>query len=362
MEYRNMKTIGIDIGALAITDDRLKVGVYRVTHELIKEIALRDKKNTYRLYSFQKDIPLTLPKNIQQRALTPSFGYKSIRLPWELFQYPVDIFIGPQQMLPNATIAKKIVIIYDIAFLRYPEWYAGSVKKLSDMTEQAVKNADVIIVISKSTKQEIMKVYEVDAKKIVVSYPGIYQLFTPYGEKYSNSRPYILYVGSQKRGKNLPNAIRAFAQFQKKTKVAYDFIWVGGDYWPDMEIDALLHSTKVNTYIKKIGVVSDETLAALYRGATAYFSPSYWEGFGLGAAEAMASGCPVIVSDRGAYPEVVKDAGIYVDPDDINQMVEALMSVTTNMKKRSMMIRDGIRRSKRFTWKKFAKAILDQYK
>ncbi len=336
--------IGVDAGALSITDDRLKVGVYRVVVNLLIELGKQDKTNTYRLYSF-RPLEQGMMRDFGSRmtnVVLPQKGWFRFWLPLELQRNPVDVFLGLSQALPFST-NYSIGFVYDVGFLRFPEAYPGSYESLKKQTESLVKQANKIITISQTTAQDLVKFFGVDKNKLTVAYPGVSKLLTARGKKFKSPRPYFLFVGALNRGKNIPTLLKAFALFNTKTKEQYDLLLIGGDYWFDTDIVPAAH-------VKRLGYVPDDELANYYRGAKALVMPSLWEGFCLPVVEAMASGCPVIVSRAGALPEIVGNAGILVDPMDVEGFANAMQEKISGAK--------GIVRSKVYSWERMAQSVL----
>ncbi len=347
--------IGVDAGALSVTDERLKVGVYRVSLHLLQQLASRDQQNKYRLYTFQKlseDVMSYMGEQCENVVLWPSAGWFSVRLPLELRVHPVDIFLGLSQAIPVST-ATNIGFVYDLGFLHHPEHYPDSYDRLKQMTADLVGRSKHIITISQSSAADLHQRFHVAIEDITVAYPGVDERFTTEGDVNIGDRPYFLFVGSLKRSKNIPMLLRAFARFIETTDKTYDLYLVGGDFWVDPEIAETIEGERLSDRVKLMGFVNDDTLPSLYRGAVAFVSPSSWEGFCLPAVEAMACGCPVIGSTTGAFPEVVRDAGILVDPVDQAELSRALTQVL-DVDRRSHMVAKGMRNAKQFTWSGFA--------
>lgn len=351
--------IGVDAGALSIRDDRLKVGVYRVTVNLLRELGKIDKTNEYRLYTFLPIADSQMKefgpwmKNVVVR---PVIGWSMIQIPIELRRHPVDVFLGLSQMIPISA-ARAIGFVYDLGFLRYPGAYPGSLARLEMQTKQLIKRSDHIVTISKSTQADIISNYRIDKKRVTVSYPGIDQRFTQHGPKHKEKNPYILYVGALKRGKNIPFAIRAFKKFLDESKKPYEFLIVGGDYWADHAIPHMIEELGLWNRVKLAGFVSDRALPSYYRGACALFLTSLWEGFCMPATEAMRSGCPVIYARTGSLPEIVADAGLVFAKDNETQAANALGKITTSVSLRKKLASIGRQRSKQFTWRAFAQSV-----
>lgn len=351
--------VGIDGGALSITDDRLKVGVYRVAYNLVKELPVVDKKNNYRVYRFSRGerARVLQSKNVEFIQL-PRPGFQKIWTPLELCMNPVDMYLGISQSLPYTLYdVTKIGFIYDVGFLDHPEFYRESHFTLSLQTAAVVRRARHIITISQSSADSIRRIYHVPKEKLTVAYLGVEKYFHPTGKKLVRSHPYLLFVGSLKPGKNVPMMLRAFAAFLSQSKQVYDFLLVGSDYWLDPGISATINSLGLQERVKIVGFVDDETLAEYYRGAKAMLTVSLIEGFGLPVVEAMASGCPVIGSTEGAYPEVVGDCGILADPADEQAIVSSIIRMTSDAELRARCIGRGRQRAKQFRWRTFARTV-----
>ncbi len=373
--------IGVDAGALSITDERLKVGVWRVTFNLLRGLSKLDRKNSYRLYSFGEGIRGI--GEIRKRwggrmneVRLPQAGWSTLWLPSHLRLFPVDVFLGLAQALP-ASLSRSIGFIYDVGFLTNPQAYGNSADKLAKQTQQLVNRANHIITISESSKQDIRNSYRIREDRVTVAYPGVDgkffkrpRLTKPKGEALRT--PYFLFVGSLNKAKDLPLALEAFALFLKQTKKPYDFLLIGGDYWPDPNVDQSINRLNIRNYVKQLGVVTDKELAMYYHGATALVTTALHEGFCLPAAEAMACGTPVVALDRGAMKEIVGSGGIIVEKRELKfaitnssgiksastNLANALLNVT-DRKTRQRLSKQATQRSTVFRWKTFAKHVLD---
>jgi glycosyltransferase involved in cell wall biosynthesis len=351
--------IGVDAGALGITDDRLKVGVYRVTSHLLQELGKIDSKNKYILYSFDpidERLMSEFGPNMENRVLWPVKGWFRFRLPLELRLHPVDLFLGTSQALPS-THAKKIGFIYDLGFFYNPKAYGKSLLKLRHQTQSLVAYADSIITISHASKKDILKEYSVPDSKITVSYPGVDDSFSTKGYVRHTKTPYFLYVGSLNKAKDIPRAIRAFGIFLKKIKKPFDFYLIGGDYWPDPHIGATIQSLGLQKSVKKLGIIPDDQLADYYKGATALFTTPYCEGFCLPAAEAMRCGTPVVTVGRGAMPEIVGNGGVISKSIDEGDIADSLYTIVTDTVLRNAVKKNAVIKAKQYNWTTFAKTV-----
>lgn len=380
--------VGVDGGALSVSDERLKVGVYKVSRRLLENLSQLDNSNNYRIYTMSEigeGIFSRRGGSVQTRVLSPRLGWSKIRIPIELFLHPVDVYLGLSQSLPhlfrmshnispvqpaypNTTPGKKnsklpflVGFVYDLGFLHNPDAYAVSFKRLSRQTSDLINRADCIVTISHATKSDIVDTYGYPAGNISVLYPGTDRIFSSGAKAYVHKKPYFLYVGALKPGKNIPLALRAFSYFLKKTDLQYDFILAGGDFWPDPEIAETISRYGIGASTILTGFVSDELLATYYRGASALICPSPTEGFCLPAAEAMASGIPVIAVRSGALPEVIGGAGIFVPPGNSADLGRAMQQIVQTPLLSAKLGRSGLHISQKYSWTSFARGVLELY-
>ncbi|MCX8008911.1 MAG: glycosyltransferase family 4 protein [Patescibacteria group bacterium] len=352
-------TIGVDAGALCVSDDRLKVGVYRVARRLLQELSTLDLENEYRLYSFHPlddDFMQTLSPNMENIVLRPKKGWFEFRLPASLLIHPVDLFLGVSQAVPIG-LQTNIGFIYDVGFLHYPHAYPQSQRSLARRTKQLVKRSEHIVTISETSKKDICHFYDVREDEVIVAYPGVDERFSPDGDVFHGSLPYFLHVGSLKPGKNIPAIIRAFSEFLKQADTEYALVIIGGNYWMDEKIFQVIHECNLEKYVRLIGYVPDDVLPQYYRGALAFVTASLTEGFCLPVMEAMACGCPVIASNTASFPEIIPEEQFLIDPENIEGYVHAMMEVVKNQELRSIAIAKGIAKSSEFSWKSFGETV-----
>jgi glycosyltransferase involved in cell wall biosynthesis len=350
-------TIGLDAGALTVTDARLKVGVYRMTAGILTQLLGKNRTGTVRAYGFG---PMTLDDvgNMQgqlEPALTiPSWGYSSVRLPLELAIRPVDCFIGASQMLPPYIRNPSVGCIYDVSFVTDPASYPESARKLTAQTADLVRRATRIVTISEASKREIIDRFGADGTRITVAYPGIGDVFCDAGSDAGRARPYLLYAGSLKRGKRIPVLFRAYRKaVDRLGDSAPDLVLAGGDFWRDPDIDRAVEELRLKDKVSMTGYVSDTVLASLYRSAVAFVSVSVGEGFCIPAAEAMRCGCPVIGVREAAMPETVGPGGILAGRDDEAGLASAMVMYATDAGRRARDARNGRDHASRFTWAAF---------
>lgn len=354
--------IGIDGGCLGVEDKRLKVGVYQVAFNLIKEWGrMRELEGKeILLYSFlpiEKEVMKEFGPRVKNIVVRPKRGWNWIWLPWRLRQDKPEVFWGISQSLPQFLPCPGVVLVHDLAFEHYPEYYPHSYNQLRRITFSAVKRAKKIVAVSWATKNDLVNFYRVPSQKIKVVWEGVDSFFKP-GKKGFFRKDYFLFVGALKPIKNIPKILEAYHLFLQKTGKNIPFVFAGGDRWLDEKIKPTVEKLGLEKKVKFLGYVSQEKLLKLYQGALAFVSPALYEGFGLTLLEAMACGCPVIAGNTGAQPEVVGKAGILADPSDVAGLAKAMEEIANNTTLRRKLAFAGRKRAQQFSWEKFAREII----
>lgn len=368
--------IGID--ATPILKQRVGVGNY--VFNLIKNLSLIDHENQYVMfYCHHSDVKEKILKvenpNFENRFIR--FPTKIMKLLWATVRLPkvdwmvggVDLYHSSAFYLNALSRGKSLLTIHDLNFLALRKltlwsgrWhYAFKIKGYA-------QKVDAIIADSQSTKNEIIKYLKIPEEKIHVIYLGCSQAFQPFPEsekkqkmmeKYSIKGDFILYVGTLEPRKNLKGLIQAYAQSRAKD----DFLLVlaGGKGWKYKHIFRLVKQLKLEDRVIFTGYMPDSDLPALYNSASVFVYPSFYEGFGLPPLEAMACGLPVIVSHTTSLPEVVGDAGVYVDPFDVEQISVSIDTVLSDTKLYQTLRQKGLKRAKLFSWEKTARETMKVY-
>lgn len=374
--------IGID-GNEANTirpDINARVGVNQYAFGLLHALYKIDKKNTYQIYlsSPPKD---DLPKerdNWEYRVFGPAKFWTQWRLPLELFfkKPRPDVFFSPNHYAPRFSPIPTVVSIMDLGFYRFPEQFKKKdLWQLKSWTEYSFKKAAHILAISESTKKDIATYYGVRPEKITVTYPGYdkekfkYQIsnikIRETKERYGIKGEYLLFLGVLKPSKNLEGLLEAFKILtsHKSQVTSYQLVIAGSKGWLYEEIFAKVKSFGLTDRVIFTDFVPDEDVPALMAGARAFVLPSFWEGFGIPVVEAMAVGTPVVVSDVGSLPEIVGDAGVIVNPYDLNSMAEGLQKVISLPENRYNRFKARVvRRAAGFDWLDTARRTLEVFK
>jgi len=256
-----------------------------------------------------------------------------------------------------------LITVCDLSFIRHPEWHPKDrVRHFQKFCLTELSEADAIITISEFSKKEIMELLGIAPTKIYVTHLGVDQSFTPNGEKMEGlPNRYILFVGNLEPRKNLVTLLHAYRSLSRDLRERYPLVIAGASGWLTKELKKVLHSFQGDEKPILTGYVPQDLLPNLYRGASLFIFPSFYEGFGLPVIEAMASGIPVVASDTTSLPEVVGDAGVLVNPYDMDEWKTAIVEVLGDEKRRMKMSEKGLERAKLFSWDKCARETLAIY-
>jgi len=353
--------IAVDCGAISFQDKRAQGGLATICTNLLVQLSLLDQRNQYDLYSFApltKSIVSHFERRVNLRVLSPSYGYKTIRLPLALWLDKPDVFLALAQAVPAFGVSRVIGFLYDLAFIKFPEAYQNN-QALKRQTDELVEKSAHLITISEASKLDIMENYHVPSERITVLYPGVSPAYTPDGSKYVQLEPYFLYVGQLKKTKNIPRLLEGFAEFLKTSKRSYQLVLVGSDLQLDSGIPHTIKRLGLQKRVISKGYLRMSELPKYYRGATAFISPALYEGFGLPLIEALRSGTPVITGNSSSMPEIVGDAGLTINVSSSEHIALALTQVAENEQLRQQLIKKGLTRAKDFSWRTFARGVLD---
>jgi len=366
-----MKTIWID-GYEANVPER--VGSGQVSFELLVNIEKQDKVNKYVV--LLPSLPLEdLPKERDgwnYKILRPNKLWTRIAIPWAYFRAKVkpDLIFTPTHYIPQFIKAKRVAIIFDLSYLKYPQMFKKEdLYKLKNWTKYSVVSSTHLITISNSTKKDIIKNYKVPSSKITVSYPGYDETkyhpvkdaykIAEIQEKYKISGSYIIYIGTIQPRKNLIRLINAFKKIDNlKLVIVGKIKGQGRKAWMNQDILERPSKLKIEDKVIFTDFVPAEELPFLLSGSTAFILPSLYEGFGIPVVEAMACGVPVIVSNVSSLPEVVGKAGLLIDPLSEDQIAGAIGLITGDKKLHARLSKLALEQAQKFSWKKMAKEVI----
>lgn len=358
----------IAIDARMITYDNMH-GIARYVYNLILQLAEIDKENRYTILvcshsPLRKEL---LPvERFEFLELTSKFISlrEQIELPTVLKKIKADLFHSPSFVAPLFCPCPLVMTIHDLNHLVLPQYYTFIHQVYYKVfVKRCIEKSTWLLTVSHFSKSEILKYFKFPEHRIQVTYNGVNDTYKPLTtavdlekilDHYDLPSQYIFYVGNSKPHKNLLTLVRAYCQSNIELPLV-------------MRAPVNVEALKIaNTFNKKSRLyftkfIPDDDLPIIMAGASLFVWPSTYEGFGLPPLEALACGTPVVVSNTTSIPEVLKDAGIYINPYDVNDIIRGLNEGLTNTGLRSKCLLKGVERVKQFTWKKMAIQTLKVY-
>jgi glycosyltransferase involved in cell wall biosynthesis len=266
---------------------------------------------------------------------------------------------------------KTVVTIHDLAFKHFPETFTKKdLRKLNFFADYSIRKSDRIIAISQATKKDILKFYpEIDEKKIKVIHHG----FSP--EVFSGGRDvdaenelkkrlgifggYVLYAGALQPRKNIEKLIEAYDDYRKRTGSSIKLVLAGEKAWLWEKIEEMAQKSTFKEDIIMPGKLKFCDMGHLFRGASVFVYPSFYEGFGITILEAFAAGVPLITANNSSLPEVAGDGALYFDACDAGALSLQIEKILSSKDLQNDMIAKGKKRLKNFSWETCAKETLE---
>jgi glycosyltransferase involved in cell wall biosynthesis len=363
--------VGIDAGPLLG-----QRGISGYVSPLVRSLLKIDPDTHYRLFLRRgwlkhhaarslAELAPVVPIHVPDRILSFWWDHLGWTLPvprrlWRT----LDLFLATCLVVPVIPRGKVVSIVYDLIPLRLPELFADH-RAFRLKLERLIHRSSAVVAISQRTKQDLVEMLAADERSIRVIYPGCGEAFRPVSPsaiaevagRYGIKGRYILYVGAFGPHKNVPTLLRAYQWARLEGGLRTKLVLVVSSSREE-ETKPFLETLHVRDDIVLTGYIAAEDLPALYAGADLFVFPSQYEGFGLPVLEAMACGTPVIVSNRGALPEVAGEAGLYVDPENLSALAEAMCTVASDQTIRARMANAGLKQAARFSWTRSAAEML----
>ncbi len=268
-----------------------------------------------------------------------------------------DIFHGSNQVRLAPRRARLTGTIHDLTAFLMPQLHTpGNVKADQAFAERVLKRADALIAVSENTRQDAIRVLNIDPEKITTIYSGVPEEYfgaTPARKK----KPYVLSVGTIEPRKNLDTLLDAWKLLPGDLRNEYDLIFAGPLGWGT---EATL--ARIQREAKYLGYVQEEDMPALFAGATIFAYPSLYEGFGFPVVQAMAAGVPVLTSNTSCLPEVAGEGAICVDPKSPKEIAAALEKLLSSAELRATIASRGQKRAQRYRWIICAAQSLDLFR
>jgi len=349
-------------------------GIRNYVIHLLDALAVVDSRTKYYVLHSRKDgnPPVPGPNFRPVRCWTPSHHrWEKWIFAAEVSRLGLDILHSTDFIPPAFGYRRSITTIHDLNFLHYAQFLtAESRRYYNDQIEWAVRRTDHILTDSRATCADVVSLLDIPKRKVSVVHLAAHSRFRSMSGQesasivvqYGLTSGYVLFVGTLEPRKNLPGLLQAYRIIRDRDISSVPLVVVGGKGWLYGEIFERLRELELTDYVKFIHGIPDSDMPAVYNAASLLITPSFYEGFGLPALEAMACGTPVIGANRASLPEVIGDAGILIDPEDPTDIANGMERVLTNPGLQQHLREAGIERSSRFSWEKTALATLNAYR
>ncbi|HET7696728.1 MAG TPA: glycosyltransferase family 1 protein [Vicinamibacterales bacterium] len=293
------------------------------------------------------------------------------RLGWppvELFAGAIDIAHSMHPLLMPARRARQVITVHDLDFLDHPERTRGEIRRdYAALAPAHAARADLVVTVSQFTAGEVQRRLGVPREKIAVCSPG-----APAWAARPDRRPAgpILFMGTLEPRKNVGVLLAAYAGLLRgrtndaEARRPVPELWLAGGATP-AAADWLraIEQPPLAGHVKQLGYVESQRRYDLYTQASMLVLPSHLEGFGIPALEAMTAGVPVIVSNRGALPEVTGGAAQVIEPDDVEGLARAMERYLDDAEgAATSAARNGVLRARQYSWDASAAGLLARYR
>jgi glycosyltransferase involved in cell wall biosynthesis len=358
---------------------RQHAGVGRYTRNLVGALAQLDGENRYTLFcAGEGPSKAEWPANfsvrttsVPERFLTAGWHKLRLPIPAERIAGPADIFHSPDFTLPPLRSAAGVVTIHDLSFLKLPQCADPGLRDyLTERVPVSVARAARVLADSGNTRRDILELLGTPGDKVSVVYAGVETRFQPVRDsqrlaqvrdRYQLPELFVLFVGTIEPRKNLSRLISAYAEIRRQTGLPHQLVISGSKGWLYEDLFAQITREGLGQDVLFPGFVSDEDLPALYSLADLLAFPSLYEGFGLPPLEAMACGTPVVASRNSSLPEVLGNAAVFVDAEDVAGLADAMARVLGDAALRVRLTGLGLAQAARFTWEDAARQLVSAY-
>jgi glycosyltransferase involved in cell wall biosynthesis len=375
--------IGLNAHLLSLGETYRGAGINWYIHNLLTHLPHVDHDNRYTAFigdgrftpstssgRRSSGLALRLSRLPTSRPVVRIF-WEQVVQPFALRKERVDLLHALAFVTPLLSPCPAVVTIYDLSFLLYPESFKRSKRfYLGLFTRLSARRARRIVAISKSTKRDVVRLVGVSPEKVEVVYCGIDDAFCPLAEdqvaafraKRGLPERFILFVGTIEPRKNITRLVEAFATLRFCDIATLKLVIGGAKGWFYEDVFARVEELGLEGQVMFPGYIPISELPLWYNAAELFVYPSLYEGFGLPPLEAMACGTPVVAASTSSLPEVVGEAGLTVDPLDVEELAEAMKRVLNDEALRQEMRERGLKRAKGFSWTKTAQETVQVYR
>jgi len=344
-----------------------------------------DHENRYTLVSGPGEVRTLagLPENFQMAICGRSDHAPSDHILFPLFLRSLrpDLVHIPLNRVPLAMVRPYVVTIHDLATIFYDEVEHSQLRMQLRRYRfrRGLVRANRVIAVSDATRRDVENILRVDPARVrrVYNAPDP-EFLAPESapaederrrimERYQIDYPFLLYAGNIRRHKNIPRLVEAFAVLREQlaSHPVYRelrLVIIGDTISQYPAVRQAVNKAKMEHVVRFLGFVPFDTLRCFYESAAAFVFPSRYEGFGLPPLEAMACGTPVVTSNTSSLPEVVGEAAVQVNPENVFDIARGIRDVLLDEPLRVELIHRGHEQAARFSWERTARQVLEIYR
>lgn len=342
-------------------------GIGWFTYESLKRIC---KSHSEHKFYFIFDRPFSeefiFSENIEPLIVSPVTRHPALWYYWFEHQLPktldnikTDIFLSPDGYLSLNTKIKSLAVIHDINFAHYPNDLPFFTRKYYNyFFPKFAQKAKRIATVSEFSKNDIIKTYCIDSKKIDVVYNGANVVYRPLDkiertqikQIYTQGKDFFIFIGSIHPRKNPERMLLAFDEFRKESSKPYRFVIIGNYFFKNAKLKSIYQKMRFKDDVIFMGYQPPEKIHQLLAAAKALILVSKFEGFGIPVLEAMNCNIPSIVSDVSSLPEVAGNAALYVNSLSVNSITNAMLKIASDEYLRNTLIKNGKIQRQKFSW------------
>jgi glycosyltransferase involved in cell wall biosynthesis len=356
-------------------------GIGTYIRNLVKALGDLDQHNKYLLPAFRRDIP-------EFRHLAPNFEvvvydepekhrWEDFRYPWFLKSLAPDLVHLPLNDVPLLMRNPYVVTIHDMSSFLFGAQTGIRENLRLYRFRRGLLRADRVIAVSTATRRDVENLLGIrpDRMRLVYSAPDpnfLKHKSEPAAreklrERFQIQYPFVLYAGRIRPHKNIPRLIEAFAVVRGELENHPKYkdlrlIIIGDEISRNPDVRRAVAQTRTQQVVRFLGFVPFETLKEFYSAASVFAFPSLYEGFGLPPLEAMATGIPVVTSSVSSLPEVVGDAAMIINPENVFDIARGIREVLTDERVRNRLIKNGFAQVTQFNWRRTAEQTLEVYR
>lgn len=351
-------------------------GIGWFTHQTLERMVRRHPEHEF-IFFFDRpyDPSFVFAPNVTPVVLPPQARHPVLfylwfewGIPYMLRKYKADLFLSPDGYLSLSTKVPTCLVIHDLAFEHYPKHVVASHRMYwRHYSPLFAKRADRIVTVSNFSKKDITEHYGIAPEKIDVVHNGAHAEYKPLSweekeavkNKYADGCEYFVFAGALHPRKNIVNLLKAFIAFKKRQRSNMKLVIVGRLAWKYDEVLEMKEEMPFKDEVKWVGYMDVAELSKVIGGAYAMVYASLFEGFGIPILEALECNVPVIVSNTSSMPEVAGDAGLLVDPTNVQDIADKMQMLYKDEALRAKMVAAAPEQVKKFDWDKSADLLWD---